>query len=127
MIEALVDVVLFEIAGVRYGADLAQVRRVDHDDPTESVGFPLGRPVDGKRALVFVPEAHTECRLAIDAVLGVRRVPVAELRRLPPAVAAPPMSIGAWLDGKDTVLLVDLHALNPFTRKPKSQEEHHGR
>jgi chemotaxis signal transduction protein len=118
--DEVVDVVLFEIAGVRYGADLVQVRRVDHDDPTESIGHPLGRPHDGRRALVFQGDAHTECRLAIDAVLGVRRVPVNELRRLPTAVAAPPLSIGAWLDGRDTVLLVDLHAMNPFTKKSEA-------
>lgn len=119
MIDEAVDVVLFEIAGVRYGADLAQVRRVDLDDPTESIGFPLGRPAEGRRALVFVAEHLTECRLAVDAVLGVQKIPLAQLRRLPKAVAAPPLSIGAWVDGKDTVLLVDLHALNPFTRKPQ--------
>lgn len=124
MIEAAVDVVLFEIGGVRYGADLAQVRRVDIDDPSESVGFPLGRPHDGRRALVFRPDDAPECRLAIDAVLGVRKIPVADLRRLPPAVAAPPMSMGAWLDGNEAVLLVDLFAMNPFTQKKEAQENH---
>ena len=124
MIDEAVDVVLFEIAGVRYGADLAQVRRVDVDEPTESVGFPLGRPHEGRRALVFHPEDSPECRLAIDAVLGVRKIPVSELRRLPPAVAAPPMSLGAWLDGTEAVLLVDLFAMNPFTRKTETQANH---
>ncbi|MEW6432458.1 MAG: Frizzy aggregation protein FrzB [Myxococcota bacterium] len=124
MSDEAVDVVLFEIAGVRFGADLAQVRRVDLDEPTESVGYPLGRPRDGRRALVFQPEDGPECRLAIDAVLGVRKIPVTELRRLPRAVAAPPMSLGAWLDGDDAVLLVDLFAMNPFTRKSGAQEDH---
>jgi chemotaxis signal transduction protein len=113
--DATVDLVLFEVAGVRYGVDLAQVRRVDRDDPAESVGHPLGQPITGRRALVFRPTAEQERRLAIDTVLGVRRVPVAELRRLPKALAAPPLSVGAWVDGPDTVLLVDLHAMNPFT------------
>lgn len=107
-----VDIVLFEIAGVRYGADLAQVRRVDTHDPTESVGFPFGQPSVGHRTLVFSPATGEERRLVIDAVLGVKRVPVAELRRMPSAVAAPPMSIGAWVSEGELVLLVDLHALN---------------
>ncbi|MEW5739720.1 MAG: Frizzy aggregation protein FrzB [Myxococcota bacterium] len=117
MSDEAVDVVLFEIAGVRYGADLTQVRRVDLDDPTESVGFPLGRPSDGRRALVFSGDEQTECRLAVDSVLGVLKIPVTQLRRMPRTVAAPSLSLGAWLDGRDTVLLVDLHALNPFTKK----------
>lgn len=118
-----VDVVLFEIAGVRYGADLAQVRRVDLDDPVGSVGHPLGQPAAGRRALVFHPDPETECRLPIDAVLGVQRIPVAQLRRIPKVVSAPPMSIGAWIDGRDTVLLVDLYALNPFTPKNQPHDE----
>jgi chemotaxis signal transduction protein len=120
VIDEAVDVVLFEIAGVRYGADLTQVRRVDLDDPTESVGFPLGRPAVGRRALVFGGEGHTECRLAVDAVLGVKKILVSELRRMPRTVAAPAMTLGAWLDGRGTVLLVDLHALNPFTKRTTS-------
>jgi hypothetical protein len=114
--EDAVDVVLFEIAGVRYGADLAQVRRVDVDDPHESVGFPLGRPGKARRALVFHPDGEPERRLAVDAVLGVKKISVVELRRLPPTVAATPLSLGAWLDGGQAVLLVDLLALHSPTQ-----------
>lgn len=102
-----IELVLFEVAGTRYAADLSQVRRVDVDDPAQSVGAPLGRPTRGHRALVFT-SASGERRLAVDQVFGVSRVPVAALRRMPTAVHAAPYSIGAWLDGDSTILLIDL-------------------
>jgi chemotaxis signal transduction protein len=110
-----IDLVIFEVSGVRYGADLGQVRRVDIDEPSETVGQPLGKPARGGRALVFETSKGRERRLAVDQVHGVSRVPLASLRRMPPAVKAAPYSIGAWLDGDATVLLVDLHAMVPAT------------
>ena len=106
-----IDLVIFDVDGVRYGADLGQVRRIDIDEPTETVGSPLGRPARGSRALVFATGPGHERRLAVDHVHGVSRVPLSSLRRMPPAVNAAPFSIGAWLDGDATVLLVDLHAM----------------
>ena len=108
-----VDLVLFEVAGIRYAADLGQVRRIDIDEPNESIGHPLGPPARGNRALVFSVAEHAERRLAIDQVLGVSRVPLTDLRRMPLAVHAAPFSIGAWLHGEDTVLLVDLPSMLP--------------
>ena len=119
---ALIDLVIFDIAGVRYGADLGQVRRIDIDDPTETVGAPLGRPSFGGRALVFELEEGHERRLAVDKVLGVSRVPLTSLRRMPPAVKAAKFSIGAWLDGETPVLLIDLLAMVQIDR----QELPHG-
>ena len=110
-----IDLVIFEVGGVRYGADLGQVRRIDLDEPTETVGQPLGKPTTGHRALVFETGHGHERRLAVDQVHGVSRVPLGSLRRMPPAVKAAPYSIGAWLDGDATVLLVDLHAMVPAT------------
>ncbi|PZR17321.1 MAG: Frizzy aggregation protein FrzB [Archangium gephyra] len=110
---AYVDLVLFEVAGIRYAADLGQVRRIDIDEPTESIGHPLGPPARGNRALVFSVADHAERRLAIDQVLGVSRVPLTDLRRMPVAVHAAPFNIGAWLDGEQTVLLVDLPSMLP--------------
>lgn len=109
----LIDLVVFEVAGVRYAADLSQVRRIDIDEPNESIGQPLGAPARGARALVFTVADHAERRLAIDQVLGVSRVPLTELRRMPAAVNAARFSIGAWLDGEQTVLLVDLPSMLP--------------
>ncbi len=111
---AQVDLVVFEVAGIRYAADLGQVRRIDLDEPTESIGAPLGPCAVGRRALVFSPDPAVERRLAIDQVLGVTRVPLSALRRLPRAVNAARFTIGAWLDGEEPVLLVDLPSMLPL-------------
>lgn len=104
------DLVLFEVAGVRYGAELRQVRRVDSPQPDLDVGAPLGPCQTGRRAIVF-ELGGDERSLRVDQLLGVRRVEALDLRRLPAAVAAPPMSLGAWLDGDQPIVLIDLHAL----------------
>ena len=113
--ELIVDLVVFDVAGIRYAADLGQVRRIDIDEPTETVGYPLGPPTHGNRALVFDVGQGFERRLAVDQVFGVSRVPLGSLRRMPSAVKAAPFSIGAWLDGDTTVLLIDLLAIVPAT------------
>ncbi len=122
MSTATIDLVLFEIAGVRYATDLMQVRRIGSVGEG-LVAYPLGRPKYGKRALVFAAPGtdEQEAQLAIDSVLGVHTVPVDDLRRLPLAVAASPMAVGAWVvDGSQTVLLIDLHAMTDFqNREPK--------
>lgn len=109
-----VEIVLFDVAGTRYGADMTQVRRIDRHDPHDSVGAPLGPCREGTRSLVFSPDGARDLHLAVDAVLGVRTVHRDELRRLPPAVGHSPYVIGAWLEQDAAVLLVDLHATNPF-------------
>lgn len=106
-----VDLVVFEVAGARYAADLGQVRRIDVDDQAETVGPLLGEPHSGRRALVFSTEPGRERRLAVDKVFGVSRVSVTSLRRMPAAAHAAPYSIGAWLDGDQAVLLVDLASM----------------
>ena len=109
-----VDLVLFEIAGVRYATELRAVRRISTVEFEQSVGYPLGRPAIGRRALVFHPTSapyDEEAQLLIDAVLGVHTVPVDDLRRLPFAAASSPVTVGAWVvEGNQTVLLVDLLA-----------------
>jgi chemotaxis signal transduction protein len=109
-----VEIVFFEIAGTRYGADMTQVRRIGRHDETDSVGTPLGAPLEGRRAIIFAATGQPEVALAIDAVLGVRTVPHGELRRLPLAAGPSPYIIGAWLDNDRAVLLVDLFATYPF-------------
>lgn len=111
----VIDLVVFDVAGVRYAADLGQVRRIDIDEPSETIGAPLGPPTHGSRALVFTVGEGQERRLAVDAVMGVSRVPLGNLRRMPAAVNGAPFSIGAWLDGDATVLLIDLLAMVPAT------------
>lgn len=106
--EVQVELLLFEVAGARYGADASSVLRIDRMAPEGGVGAPLGAPLKGGRALVFTDAAGVERRLQVDAIEGVRTVSQLELRRLPSVAIANPISIGAWLDGARAVLLVDL-------------------
>lgn len=119
MSEPTVDLVIFEIGGTRYGADMTQVRRIGKPNEVESVGRPLGAAIEGKRALVFSPDGQHEVALVIDRLLGVESAAHHDLRRMP--LAAPsPFVIGAWLDRGQPVLLVDLLATNPF----RSEAQH---
>lgn len=114
-VEETVNLVIFELAGTRYAADLSQVIRLDFFDPATSVGAPLGPVRGGNKALLI--DARDECVwcLAIDTLHGVRSVPVEQLRRLPAIVPAGSFSIGVWLDGNEAVLLVDLVAMTTAT------------
>ncbi len=108
-----VELMLFEVAGVRYGVDLGQVASVTSPDPSLECARPLGQPLGTRRAIAFSPEPGILRHLAVDRVLGVKTVPLLSLRRLPAAAAAPPPTIGAWLDGEQAVLLVDLLTIPP--------------
>ena len=110
-LEDTVSLVLFEVAGARYAADLSQVVRLDFFDPACSVGTPLGAPRDGTKCLLIDAQDGRQWCLAIDTLHGVRSVPVEDLRRLPLLAQGGAVSIGAWLDGKEAVLLVDLVAM----------------
>jgi hypothetical protein len=108
-----VDILVFEVAGVRFGADASQVIRIDRPIEEPSVGAPLGMPHEGRRALVFKALSGELRRLDIDKVAGVKTVSIESLRRLPPParVGQVPIPIGAWLDGDEAVLLVDLQRM----------------
>lgn len=106
-----IELVVFELGGVRYGADLSQVVRLDFFDAKTSVGAPLGAPALGAKALVIDAGDGRDWCLAIDTLHGVRSVPVENLRRLPQVARGGTISIGAWLDGDQAVLLVDLKAM----------------
>ena len=104
---------LFELNGTRYGADLTQVSRFDLFNASASVGSPLGKPRLGRKALVIAGKGGQDWYLAIDSLFGVRTVPHEQLRRLPRVAMGGSISIGAWLDGDQAVLLVDLKAMSP--------------
>lgn len=106
-----IDLVVFEVAGTKYAADLGQVRRVGRSEGAEQVAQVLGQPFEGQRALFFEPSVGVEKVLSVDKVHGVSRVPVSSLRRMPRAAHAAPFSVGAWLDGDEAVLLIDLCAI----------------
>lgn len=110
-----VDIFLFELAGSRYGADAGQILRVGKVSDEVSVGVPLGKPLKGDRCLVFQTPAGEARRLDIDRAIGVREVPVTALRRLPVSAKVIAAAVGAWLDGEDTILLIDLPTLIPVT------------
>jgi hypothetical protein len=106
-----VDLLIFEVSGVRYGADASQVLRIDRPVDAESVGAPLGKCKHGNRALLFRDPEGELRRLDIDKVNGVATVNIESLRRLPAPASVGPVTIGAWLDGDRAVLLVDLHKM----------------
>jgi len=105
--EEEVDVLFFEIGDRLYGTDASQVLRIDRALP-EDLSVPLlGALRRGARALVF-STSEGEAHLKVDGVHGVRPIPIADLRQLPPAVSAAPFTIGACLDQARLVLLIDL-------------------
>lgn len=116
--QQMVDLVVFEIAGTRYGADLGHVRRIDSDaeqeDVSTNVGELLGRPLIGHRGLVFATLSGPVQRLSVDTIMGVRRVSVSDLRRVPSAIEGTPFAMGFWLDGDEVVVLIDLLAMASF-------------
>ncbi|AGC45116.1 frizzy aggegation protein B [Myxococcus stipitatus DSM 14675] len=102
-----VDILFFEIGGGLFGADASQVLRIDRSLPEDITLPELGRLHRGNRALVFdTPEG--EGHLKVDAVNGVRSIPVTQLRRMPPTAGAAPYAVGVCLEEARTVLLIDL-------------------
>ncbi|NNB87130.1 Frizzy aggregation protein FrzB [Corallococcus exiguus] len=104
-----VDVLFFQIGDSEYGTDASSVLRIDRALPEDLTVRDLGMPHKGHRALVFdTPEG--EGHLKVDAVNGVRTIPVAGLRRMPAAAAAASYAVGICLDEEAgrPVLLIDL-------------------
>lgn len=108
-----VELVLFRVGPARFGADAGQVLRVDRGLDVEDVGTPLGPLAEGRRALVFQDAEGRQWRLRVDLVEGVRAVDPLELRRLPAPAIHGAIPVGAWLDGDEAVLLVDLGRMAP--------------
>jgi chemotaxis signal transduction protein len=101
-----VDVLLFEVGERLYGADATQVLRIDPRGPVDVAGSlgplkPLGRAL-----IVRGPEG--EASVPVDAVRGIRRAVLGELRRNPAPAHGHPCAIGFWLDGGTPVVLIDL-------------------
>jgi chemotaxis signal transduction protein len=103
-----VDVLFFRIGLARYGADASQVVRIERAGFQAELVEALGMPHEGNRALVFATAAG-ERQMCVDVVEGIRSLGVEDLRRVPPAAAAPPGVLGVWLeDGRHPVVLIDL-------------------
>ncbi len=105
---AEVELLFFQIGGVRYGADAAEILRVDRAEEGSRTVAPMGSARDAARVLVFQSTAGATSRLKVDLVYGIRAIPVAQLRRLPPGMGPEGFAVGVWLDGDTPVLLVDL-------------------
>ncbi|CAM3983659.1 Frizzy aggregation protein FrzB [Corallococcus exiguus] len=104
-----VDVLFFQIGDSEYGTDASSVLRIDRALPDDLTVRDLGLPHRGHRALVFdTPEG--EGHLKVDAVNGVRTIPLAGLRRMPAAASAASYAVGVCLDEEAgrPVLLIDL-------------------
>jgi chemotaxis signal transduction protein len=115
-----VDLLLFEVGTSIFGADASQVLRVDNAAPNAVILHDLGTLKSGSRVLVF-RGGEGEEQLRIDSVRGVKTVSVSELRRLPPAAALKPYALGIWLDGEQTVLLIDLQEAAKFGSLAKAK------
>jgi len=105
------DLVVFEVGGLRFGADAARVVRVAPRDPKASSR--LG-PGSSRRALVVDAGGDGERQVPIDRLVGFIRAGPDRLRRLPEFVRglAEPALLGFRLEERDEiVLLVDLEAL----------------
>ncbi|MDY7228056.1 Frizzy aggregation protein FrzB [Hyalangium rubrum] len=105
--EEEVDILFFEVGPHVYGVDASQVLRIERALPDDLAVPGLGALHRGTRALVF-NSLEGESHLKVDVVRGVRPIPVADLRRLPPAAVSAPYTIGACLDQARLVLLIDL-------------------
>ena len=102
-----VDVLFFEVGDVAYGTDASQVLRIDRSLPDDLELPGLGKLKRGNRAIVFeTPEG--EGHLKVDAIRGVRPVPIVDLRRLPVVAGAAPYAVGVFLDQERLVMLIDL-------------------
>ncbi|GHG76127.1 hypothetical protein [Comamonas sp. JC664] len=105
--EEEVDLLFFDIGPTLYGTDASQVLRIDRALPDDLTLQELGLPFKGNRAIVFdTPEG--EAHLKVDAVHGVRSIPVNSLRRMPPTAGAAAYAVGVCLEEARTVLLIDL-------------------
>lgn len=102
-----VDVLFFEVGDILYGTDASQVLRIDRAHAEDPSVPELGALKRGNRALVFdAPEG--EGHLKVDAIRGVRPVPIMDLRRLPLVAGAAPYAVGVFLDQERPVMLIDL-------------------
>lgn len=111
-----VDVLIFEIAGTRYGTDVTQVTRISRSGTVKPVRTALGETSAGTKALVFNTPAG-ERALPVDRVHGVERLKATDLRRMPVATAAPAVFAGAWLSPAATILLLDMSQLVHFAER----------
>jgi chemotaxis signal transduction protein len=90
-----IEIILFAMKGVNYAADATQVVRIDR--------------VGAEERALMVRSPEGDCRpIRVEAVSGLRSVPVTSLRRLPIALETKDVAVGVWLNGETPVILLDL-------------------
>jgi chemotaxis signal transduction protein len=114
-----VELVLFEVAGHRFGADAFDVEQVVSSPRQETRTSPLGLASRSGRSLVV--RGAEGARVPIDRLHGFERAGARELRRVPEFVRglALPALVGFYFSQEKIWLLIDLEAL--------VKEDHHGR
>ena len=107
-----VDVLVFEAAGFRLGADAASVVRVARAESDEAVAGGFGPTSPDARAIVARAADGTTLAVAVDHVLGVRHLQRDLLRPVPGFLKGlvHPALIGFALDGDRVIGLVELAA-----------------
>jgi hypothetical protein len=111
-----VDLLVFLIGERRFAADAGQVQRVASLRPDAVELESLGRLTRGARALEVSLDG-ADRQVAVDGVIGLRSVPLTQLRRFPVMARAGREVLGVWLDGEAPVVLIDLEkAVRTFVR-----------
>jgi len=113
------ELLMFQVGARVFASAVEDVIRIGHVrdvSPEELVeGTSLGNSFGGERGIVVADHANgTEATLVVDQVLGVRRVPAAEIRPLPAFAAAVLRTAavaGLVLFDEVPTLLVDLPTL----------------
>ncbi len=107
-----IDLVLFEIAGRTYGADVVDVSRVAAPEGKLPQSRRLGTPKRIQRGLV-VRSGSGETLVPIDRLVGFRRVHASSLRKLPGYASglAEPAVVGFLVEEGALLILIDLEAL----------------
>lgn len=117
MSEGHADLLLFQVGARVYAAAVYDVRRIVPAawDPAGALAATaLGQPFEALRGVVVACGEDGDQTLLVDQVLGVRKVPHADLRPLPPLAAQCLHSgavTGLALVDEAPTLLVDLGTL----------------
>jgi hypothetical protein len=115
-----VDVVLFVAAGFRLGTDASSVVRVSKRRAEDPAPYGFGPVQSGGRAMIARGSDGGTRSVAVDTVLGVRRIRQGALRPLPGFLKGliDPAVIGFALTDEAVVALVDLSDVDPGGKKP---------
>lgn len=109
--QAVVDLVLFEVAGRCFGADALDVARVAHRSDNLPTAIQLGESSFAR--VLVVRSACGDVQVPIDRFVGIHSAPLRALRAVPSVARGivEPALVGFLLQAQEIVLLIDLQAL----------------